>query len=457
MIANNINIVAAASKIIAMLMKTVAFLATATLWFLFGFFGTLDNSHPTSLTSNTIPSSSPVAYALRQIRTSVLESNSSKAVALCPTPIWIDSGKETYQVVWPSRITVAGSGNKERYKGNGNFPCSGNVAGGEQSKSGQKNMQSCGDDIMKYMHPFIWECRLKERLLAEIENANLSECAYCFLDIGSALGDWVIALAGNSNAKFASAEANPETVLSLLRNFHANGLMENERVHLYPFAVGVSDSSDVGREWITADVIWPEQPKANPKASEYPFRTFAKVLDWPGSSLCMPIESKLNLGGFTTTDLGVLENGDSECKLSETNVPIVSVVDIMNDWQRKDDSGEHSQLAHGGLFAAKVDVEGAEAGVVKSSLDAFTDPKQRPCIMYFEIKTSETYAEAFLALLELGYTDVVDVDSGRTGKDSYPPEGRLYQKEGNYEFKLPAEEFEECIDRVKQTTCHMMQ
>lgn len=381
--------------------------------------------------------------ALRQIRKSVLL---SRAVASCPSSLWIDSGKETYQLIWPHPITVVGAGNKERYKGSGQFSCSGTVAWDEEGTE----LKSCGDDIMKYMHPFIWECRLKERLLVEIEQAELSECGYGFLDVGSALGDWVIALAGkHPKAKFASAEANPETVVSLLRNYHANVLLDGGRVHLYPFAVGVSnpisESSSEGFG-VLANITWVEHPRGS----------FAKVLDWPGSSLCMPIQSAFNLGGFTITNLGVLENGSS-CNPGETNVPIVSVVDIMNDWQRdeskSEDGGEQSQLAHGGLFAAKVDVEGAEAGVIKSALGAFMDPSQRPCIMYFEIKESQAYQEAFLALLELGYVDVVDVDSGRTGEDSYPPEGKLYASEGNYEFKLPPGEFNECIARVKQKTC----
>jgi len=385
----------------------------------------------TSTTSIT-PSFSPITHALKQIRLSVLD---SKETSKCPEPIWIDSGKETYQVIWPLSITVSGIGNKERYKGKGRFPCNTNVAWEEG-----REIKSCGDEIMKYMHPFIWECRLKERLLNEIELAQLTDCAYGFLDVGSALGDWVIAMSGkHRRAKFASAEANPETAVTLLRNYDANGLVEEERVYVYPFAVGISNPNEVREDWITADIIWPQYSRGK----------IAHVLDWPGSSLCMPIQSGQNLGGFSVTDLpaGLLGNS---CKVGvETNVPIVSVSEIMNDWQGED----HSQLNYGGLFAVKVDVEGAEAGVIKSAMNIFTNHEQRPCMMYFELKKSEAYKEAFVTLLELGYTEVIDVDSGKTGKDSYPPQGSLYSNEGNYEFKLASDHFQKCIDRVKQNTC----
>ena len=72
-------------------------------------------------------------------------------------------------------------------------------------------------------------------------------------------------------------------------------------------------------------------------------------------------------------------------------------------------------------------------------------------IMMAEMKNvpNKPYKEAFDFAMDTGYNDIEDIDSGvKCG--SWPPLGKMYAKEGNYEFLLPHKEMEECLARVKQ-------
>ena len=104
----------------------------------------------------------------------------------------------------------------------------------------------------------------------------------------------------------------------------------------------------------------------------------------------------------------------------------------------------HATINHG---------EGAELEAIKSATLTFADSLQRPCQLILEMKTNDSYKEAFWRIFDLGYTDVINVDNGVTGDGSYPPIGGHYASEGNYEFRLGGEEYEQCIERVRLATC----
>eukprot|EP00956_Cyclotella_meneghiniana_P010005 scaffold13803_cov51-Cyclotella_meneghiniana.AAC.8 len=312
----------------------------------------------------------------------------------------------------------------------------------------------------RFTHPMRWECRLKERLHTTIVDGGLSKCAFGFLDIGTALGDWVIALSGFQHARFAAVEAHPRTFLEMLRALKVNRLLDEVgQVSAYPAAVGDSNN-----------IVMMSQ-KYNETRVSWPNSEFIKVSSWPGSTLCMPNPEGDNNGQFQAMKLSD-NNDNNECKGAEVAVPIVSIDMIMHDWQINGGGAhpqsypktltksydEHAQnyigqLAYGGLFAAKVDIEGAERDAIKSATLTFMDPHQRPCQLYFELKHGDEYAEALEMLVSFGYTEYIDVDSGLAGVGSFPPVGKLWPNEGNYEFRLSTEEFQKCVARVQRATC----
>jgi hypothetical protein len=115
----------------------------------------------------------------------------------------------------------------------------------------------------------------------------------------------------------------------------------------------------------------------------------------------------------------LLSSGNSKCKVE---VPVASIDIILADWQAsQSDNKQKSQLSFGGLFATKIDIEGAELEAIKSASLTFADSLQRPCQLILEMKTNDSYTEAFRRIFNLGYTGVINVDNGRTGEGSYPP------------------------------------
>lgn len=365
-----------------------------------------------------------LAESLQHIRQ--ITSDGSNPAFDCPNEPWVDTTEAHFEEL------------------HGKFVCKDIL---RHRHNGTKPLKGCGspEKYQHWTHPLTWECRLKERLHSTIVERGLSECAFGILDIGSAGGDWVIALSGFEYARFAAVEAHPLTFMKLLRNLKVNDLLDSSQVSVYPVAVGDSTNNDIALTQDKTSVSWPK--------SEY-----IEISSWPGSSLCVYSHDKQSYywkNGVISG--GQLSNSKNGCTEREVGVPIISVDMIMEDWQGRQSPNDEGQLTVGGLFAAKIDIEGAEREAVKSATESFGDPNQRPCQIYIELKYSKrdrgAYTEAFERILSLGYTDYIDVNSGIAGDGSFPPQGAMYPEEGNYELRLPAAEFDECVERVQQKAC----
>ena len=161
---------------------------------------------------------------------------------------------------------------------------------------------------------------------------------------------------------------------------------------------------------------------------------------WRGPFLCDDGSDK---GGSLDT-VSTMSVSNSSCSLDDSRVPIITI-DMIVSAQPK-----------GMLFFVKMDLEGAEFEALNGGKLTFSDPENRPCIVMIELKLRDgkPYKKALDFLVDMGYTDYEDIDSGIEGEASWPPLGRLFDGEGNYEFRLPKKELEMCVDRVLGTSQH---
>ena len=294
-------------------------------------------------------------------------------------------------------------------------------------------LKACGE-VPGFYNPYGWECRLKQPLFDEIMKANMQKCAFGFMDVGALIGDWIVAESLLFDSmKSVAVEAHPHSYLTMKRYFQVNGI-DGGRSHSYPFAVGDASMDQISVGGASDLVSW----------SDGIFR----INNW-APSLC--IDSVGNAGTFKTSG-GM--GSTSSCPPAQLALPITTIDMIMTNWQaRRGIKSPPGKLAFGGLFAFKLDIEGSERDALRGANLSFSDPEQRPCIIYIELKTDEKYAQAFEMLIELGYTDIIDIDSGRKGRESYPPLGAKYPGEGNYELRLDSSVYQECVERVREVAC----
>ncbi|EJK48977.1 hypothetical protein THAOC_32185 [Thalassiosira oceanica] len=295
-------------------------------------------------------------------------------------------------------------------------------------------LKAC-DRVTGTYNPYGWECRLKQPLFDEIMNANMQQCAFGFMDVGALIGDWIVAESLLFDSmKSVAVEAHPQTYLAMKRYLQVNGI-DGVRSHSYPFAVGDASMDQISVSGASDLVSW----------SDGIFR----INNWV-PSLCIETSVE-NTGTFKASD-GM--GSTSSCPPAQLALPITTIDMIMTNWQaRRGTKSPPDKLAYGGLFAFKLDIEGSERDALRGANLSFSDPEQRPCIIYIELKTDEKYTQAFEMLIELGYTDIMDMDSGRKGRESYPPLGAKYPGEGNYELRLDSSVYQDCVERVREVAC----
>jgi len=279
----------------------------------------------------------------------------------------------------------------------------------------------CGNIQRPSHHPFRWECRLKKRVLERIDQFALKQAPFSILDLGSAYVDWVLAVGSYApHSQLVPVEANVAPFRNMYQHLMVNpGL--SRRVHGLNAAV-MSKEVFLSGSSTTLDGSLVSQDNQT----------------WIGPVLCDDGTDKE--GVMETTATNVVAG--SSCLPKEVQVPIIILDMIAAKGQQF--------IKEGTLFFIKMDLEGAEYDALQGGREMFSNPNTRPCIVMIELKNVATkpYKQAFDFLVEMGYTDYEDIDSGVQGIDAWPPKGQLFSNEGNYEFRLPANDLEQCAARV---------
>eukprot|EP00592_Proboscia_alata_P010125 CAMPEP_0194362370 /NCGR_PEP_ID=MMETSP0174-20130528/10102_1 /TAXON_ID=216777 /ORGANISM="Proboscia alata, Strain PI-D3" /LENGTH=326 /DNA_ID=CAMNT_0039135189 /DNA_START=460 /DNA_END=1440 /DNA_ORIENTATION=- len=320
-----------------------------------------------------------------------------------------------------------------------------------------KPAYTCGE-VSVWTNPYLWEAHQKVILFDRMQASGLKNCNFVGLDLGGARGDWVIAAGVEANrSQYVVVEANPTLFRKMEKDFDTNAGLPG-RVFAYS-AAAKSDASFFG--------YYSDNENDHSSSQE-----------WDGPTMC--IDASSNEGVMDTAG----KETSNSCSETETTVPVVTVDIIMNDfWTSTASSISRDKNTHqhplsrsnsittafhddddtivskaGNLFFAKLDIEGSEYEALLGAKSVFSSKETRPCYVYIEIKFSSVnpaYDKAFHMMKDTyGYTDFYDIDSGLVGNDSYPPIGKAYENEANYEFRLPTSELEECITRVrKHTSC----
>ena len=311
---------------------------------------------------------------------------------------------------------------------------SGNQPKEFDAKYSLKPVYTCGE-IPFYFHPHTWESHLKGRLFDRIRSHNLTECTFVGLDVGAARGDWAIAVGvQHSQSNMVVVEANPTVFQQMTQDIEMNhGL--TERVFSYNAAVK-SDASFFG-------FFQSKGGNTTNTTAHHPGTA------WNGPKMC--VESAGTTGVMITNKDTSTSSDTIECTHGEVVVPILTVDVVMSDYWTNTTT---SQIG-GNFFFAKLDIEGAEYDALLGAKSVFSSEEMRPCYVYIEIKVDSAYDRAFHLLKDMyGYAEYQDIDSGLSGDSSYPPRGAKHPNEGNYEFRLPAQEMEKCVKRVRKQSCH---
>lgn len=269
----------------------------------------------------------------------------------------------------------------------------------------------CGSVRRPSHHPYRWECRLKKRIFDRIDQFGLRQVPFMMLDLGSAYSDWVLAVGSYApQSQLVSVEANVAPFRNAFKHLAVNpGLQER----VFPLLAAVMSKD---------------------RFSDFRGPLVANN-SWHGPYLC-------DDGSDQEGAMNTVTTKTNACSESEHAVPMTTIDMIMS-----------ASRIQGALFFIKMDLEGAEYEALTGGGKTFLDPDTRPCIIIVELKVSDDkpYRKAYEFLLEVGYVEYEDIDSGLEGKDSWPPKGALFGNEGNYEFRLPKEELEKCAMRVRQS------
>ena len=261
-------------------------------------------------------------------------------------------------------------------------------------------------------HPYRWECRLKVRIMERIDRFGLRQTPFLMMDLGSCTGDWALAIGVYARkAVLVNVDANAVPFHKSYIDFDRNDGLD-DRVHGLLAALMSTKSFNEHKGPLLVDD------------------------KWQGPVLCDDGSDRSGTMNVT----GMIGGCNQEGLL---RIPMITIDMIV--------------AAHtpGAWFFMKLDIEGSEYNALQGGLQSFADPQLRPCIIMIELKADgkgDSYSKAFDLLISLGYTDVEDIDTGREGPESYPPLGRIFPREGNYEFKLPEKELRQCVARVQETS-----
>lgn len=270
----------------------------------------------------------------------------------------------------------------------------------------------CGKVDRMWHQPYRWEAHLKKRLFDRIDQFSLKEVPFMMLDLGMAYADWALAVGAYApQSRIVALEANVSPFRNVWKHLLVNpGIVDR----IFPIMAAVMGDERVSRDSSKKLILEGR---------------------WTGPVLCDTgddAEGVLNTFGANKKD---------SCPGNEIAVPMVTVDEIMSATRDPET-----------FFVAKIDIEGAEYEAVSGGRATFLDPIRRPCIIFAELKDDPLlpYKKAFDFIVDAGYTDIEDIDSGAVGVE-WPPRGAKYAKEGNYEFRLPQKEMEDCVTRVKSS------